>query len=430
MDKKMNVLVVDDNRMDLSKLVFALNGKCSAFINATKVTEDTLEASLQSMPEVDMILISDMTNMNVEVLLGNYNIAYLTDRSGVKQTRGEAAIFRYQSIDEMYKQIAYIHSMNASGAAGILFDDVINGVLSVELTERVSLDMSALNMLMNNYIDGLVPAQCSLQNDRRVLFYNVSNLIPLRDYVSRNIGKKQFLGVLEGLVNTLEHIEEYLLDSQMLFLNMNYMYVNSRNGKPVFICLPVKSMNTAPVRVKELIREMVSIAHFNTNENVSYVTSLIQYANQPEDFSKREFDELLKALANEKMMGDGSQNYRTPQQSGKRFEESANGIHGYLVREKTNELIPLEKKGTGVFRIGKEEGYADYVVMDNPAVSRKHATIMREGDKFFLIDTNSKNHVYINGAMIQPTTKTPLLPGAKVRLGNEEFIFKIESDKR
>ncbi len=93
-----------------------------------------------------------------------------------------------------------------------------------------------------------------------------------------------------------------------------------------------------------------------------------------------------------------------------------------LVRRKNNEKIPVNKP---VFRIGKEKSYVDYFVSDNTAVSRSHADIITRDGKFFIVDTNSTNHTYVNGAMIQSNMETPLNSGDTVRLANEEFEFKI-----
>lgn len=39
--------------------------------------------------------------------------------------------------------------------------------------------------------------------------------------------------------------------------------------------------------------------------------------------------------------------------------------------------------------------------------------------------TNSTNHTYVDGKMIQPNTEVPIQQGTKIRLGNEDFEFKL-----
>ncbi len=94
----------------------------------------------------------------------------------------------------------------------------------------------------------------------------------------------------------------------------------------------------------------------------------------------------------------------------------------FLIRSKNNEKIVLSKP---VFRIGKEKSYVDYFVSDNTAVSRSHANIITKDKEYFIVDTNSKNHTYVNGSMIPSNTEVKIAHGAKIRLANEDFVFNL-----
>ena len=93
-----------------------------------------------------------------------------------------------------------------------------------------------------------------------------------------------------------------------------------------------------------------------------------------------------------------------------------------LVRKKNNERIMIDKP---MFRVGKEKSYVDYFVADNPAVSRSHATILERDGRYFIVDTNSKNHTYVNGQMIPSNEEVELEHGALVVLANEVFEFRL-----
>lgn len=94
----------------------------------------------------------------------------------------------------------------------------------------------------------------------------------------------------------------------------------------------------------------------------------------------------------------------------------------FLIRRKGNEKISLNKP---VFRIGKERSYADYFIGDNTAISRSHANIVSRDGEYYLIDTNSTNHTFLNGQMIQSNVETKLAHGDTIRLANEDFEFKL-----
>lgn len=97
-------------------------------------------------------------------------------------------------------------------------------------------------------------------------------------------------------------------------------------------------------------------------------------------------------------------------------------VEPYLLRVKNNEKIPLNKP---VFRIGKERSYVDYFIGDNTAISRSHANIINDNGEYYVVDTNSTNHTYVNGGMIQSNVQTKLSHGTKLRFANEDFEFKM-----
>ena len=93
-----------------------------------------------------------------------------------------------------------------------------------------------------------------------------------------------------------------------------------------------------------------------------------------------------------------------------------------LTRVKTGEKISINKP---VFRIGKEKSYVDYFIGDNTAISRSHANIHTDNGEYFIEDTNSTNHTYVNGKLISSNVKVKLVSGDKVRLANEDFTFSV-----
>lgn len=94
----------------------------------------------------------------------------------------------------------------------------------------------------------------------------------------------------------------------------------------------------------------------------------------------------------------------------------------YLIRKKTGERVNIDKP---VFRIGKEKSYVDYFIGDNSAISRSHANIVTKNGDYYIVDTNSTNHTYINNALLQSNVEVKLEEGISIKLANEEFEFKL-----
>lgn len=95
-------------------------------------------------------------------------------------------------------------------------------------------------------------------------------------------------------------------------------------------------------------------------------------------------------------------------------------ISAFLIRKKTGDTVTINRD---MFRIGKDLS-SDYVIADNNAISRKHATVYRSGSVFYISDDGSKNHTYVNG-MIIIDGQAELHNGDIVKLANDEFEFFI-----
>jgi hypothetical protein len=62
------------------------------------------------------------------------------------------------------------------------------------------------------------------------------------------------------------------------------------------------------------------------------------------------------------------------------------------------------------------------IVLSDPAVSRKHLGIRRNGEAYEFADLGSTNGVYING---QRMPRKQLASGDVLRVGNTEIVFRV-----
>lgn len=81
-------------------------------------------------------------------------------------------------------------------------------------------------------------------------------------------------------------------------------------------------------------------------------------------------------------------------------------------------VVSLEKEATTIGRAGTD------IVLDEPSVSTKHAQIVRDGDRWKVVDLMSANGVYVNGKKSQVAF---LSPGDAVRFGRLEMRFVTDS---
>lgn len=77
------------------------------------------------------------------------------------------------------------------------------------------------------------------------------------------------------------------------------------------------------------------------------------------------------------------------------------------------------------FVIGKANNQfkINFVINDNPHVSRKHATILLQGNTYFIRDEGSTNGTYVNGRSIPKMMPQPLQNGDEISIYDEVFRF-------
>lgn len=520
----------------------------------------------------------------------------------------------------------------------------INTYLVYTIGKEDEIDSMSLGMLTNNKIPGLAPAIFQQMDTTKYIKFNISAKVSVNQFFTGAVNRKRLLGVFSGIVNAMLSAEEYMIDTNSILLDLDYIYADVSTCDTVLICLPI-ALEKEPVELGTFFRNIVFRTQFDQTENCDYVARLINYLNSMPVFSLLDFKEILAELnqgslsakqeihtgktqeqvqtmpvqkgrqtissaqpavgsvhsvqqigsqerlsenpvqvisqmqalsqsqqSNMRIPSSENTNTKQEQHSGekqisamylmmhyskenkqkykeqkeqKKMQQSAvskSGSNGkvqkgkkkkeksapsefavpntngqpqsfaipgqstpviqpqspsipqstplpeselvqqtlqnassqsshvvqnfqnvpqpqiktgtanfgettvlgadsigettvlnaaqqteyrpkpYLIRTKNNEKIPLDKP---VFRIGKEKSYVDYFIGDNTAISRSHANIITKGGEYFVVDTNSTNHTYVNGAMIQSNAETKISGGSRICLANEEFEFKL-----
>ncbi len=74
--------------------------------------------------------------------------------------------------------------------------------------------------------------------------------------------------------------------------------------------------------------------------------------------------------------------------------------------------------------IGRLQGSVDYVI-DNRAVGKIHAEIVKKGEEYYIIDLNSVNGTFVNDERIVCNTETMIKNGDKIMFANEVYTFTV-----
>lgn len=138
-------------------------------------------------------------------------------------------------------------------------------------------------------------------------------------------------------------------------------------------------------------------------------------------------DEDLSLIATVMDMRDAGQQYSKPMQS----IPTEGGIYAYLCYEKDGieQKIALNKAQTIVGRLDPKHNVVpdiDLGMLDpHTTVSRRHARIRFEENRFYIEDLRSVNKTRLREIPLMPSQKTPLQHGDSISFGGVRVIFKL-----
>ena len=116
----------------------------------------------------------------------------------------------------------------------------------------------------------------------------------------------------------------------------------------------------------------------------------------------------------------------TPLTQGKATKEIKDTNKCYLHRLSTDEKYEIHE-GENV--LGRMSTKSNIVIRDNKTISRAHAQIVKYKDSFNIRDLESKNGTYLNDRKLVANISYDIRNGDKIRLSDEEFLFKNEEKK-
>lgn len=169
-----------------------------------------------------------------------------------------------------------------------------NSFLTFEFDQSDTIDRFALGMLTNNKIPGLADAYYTNVNNRELLKYNISSRVTARNYLSGVVTKKRVLSFLHGIANAAQTMEEYMLDADMLLLDLDYIFTDVKTGETSMIFLP--RVGAEHKDMADFFRELIFSMQYSQEENSSYVTALMNHINRTDRLVLSEFLTLLAQL--------------------------------------------------------------------------------------------------------------------------------------
>lgn len=291
--------------------------------------------------------------------------------------------------------------------------------LNFKLDDNIPVIQSELDKYNYEFVGNRTTVRETEIKGMRALQFIVPATLPLEAFLTKQLYKGEFLSILSNIMNQLMYFDENGMSLNKLYLDFKYMYIELSTMDIQLIYMPVEK-DFDPVNITQFIEELIKKIRFADLECVDLVDTILQYLDSRMMFSLKDFYNFLLSIEEANM----NQEEEKEEIGGTTVLATSSNYDNpipYLVRIKTNELIPIMKSE---FMVGKSHE-ADYQIVDNKKISRKHAIFRISNGECYVRDNNSTNHTFINGKLLQPDFEIMLTNNDYIRFADEEFKYWV-----
>lgn len=169
-----------------------------------------------------------------------------------------------------------------------------NTFLVYAIQEGDLMDTMTLGMITNNRIPGIASVLYTQMNRDCFLKYNVTARVTVKQFFSGVVNRRRLLGVFSSVAEALAVAEEYMIDTNTLLLDTDYIYADVSSCRAEMICLPVAGEMTGAVDCGLFFKNIMFSTQFDQTENCDYVAGIINYLNSTPVFMAESFLRLLE----------------------------------------------------------------------------------------------------------------------------------------
>ena len=346
-----------------------------------------------------------------------------------------------------------------------------DGRLFVQIKSNRTINLRELNLISQKNIRGVLRPY---KIDKSKVVYAGPVSISMTERIKKPISKYEFFYIMLQIARVISAVEGNQLSPQNIIFDLRYVYINEHTKEMQFIYAPLAE-NGYQNSALNFMEAIIYLSTAEQNQNTDYIArfhcfikemtvfnadAICNYigfeepsmkkqarnvsgymTDKPRDYYQHYNQERNVSTNAASSFAEENTALLSNEDEGTAYLEDFDEATGLLNEDDTTLLVEnanvhfpsLNNVNTGevisvnkpVFRIGKEKSYVDYFVANNNAVSRSHADIITRGNKYFIMDLNSKNHTYVDGQMIPIRCEVEIFEGSKIRIANEEFIFHV-----
>lgn len=156
--------------------------------------------------------------------------------------------------------------------------DLQHNYLVVETGEKT--ENYITRMMTENQVQGLLGCECRRMDQKKLYYYDITSKISLAEKSRlKKVKGSEVLLIIQGLLQVLVQLEEYLIPADQICLDWNYIYLDPVSCYPSFCCLPAAEKELEQ-GIRELLEELLPRLDHQEQTGVSVVYELYQYAIQ------------------------------------------------------------------------------------------------------------------------------------------------------
>ncbi len=359
--------------------------------------------------------------------------------------------------------------------------------LQLKLSSKDRVNINEVQILSNAEDGGLLGLICEKSNKLKVIKYDISHKLTLKEYLSNPQTRDSFIQVLQGIIKTLRYCEENQLNPKKIIYDTSYTFVDAVSKAVLFVYCPIENFENEG-SIEHFVASVASETVTSQSQDGSFIIEFRKFVENMKFFSLIDFEKKVNSFCEEKK-DDGFSERKSGRYSGKMvydplaYLEREEGFFNPVSNDKCRcsncnleypegtkfckecganltpikgytepeEKQPLKKKRQTklVKRASSEEwgsllrvsnntefvinkdtiiiGYdddCDLVINDNETISGHHAEISIVEDVVYITDSQSTNGTFLNDKELPLLKKCKLNDGDKIEFADEVFVFR------
>ena len=298
-----------------------------------------------------------------------------------------------------------------------------------------AVDVNLTNSGLLKRIIGVTTAE---NGKRDTLEWNITGMVSLKDYLNMvPLNGKMFLDLVAQIVSLIYEADENELDTERIVFDIEAVMLIPSTAKMMFIYVPIRPYRS-DTGIKDLLGQILLSAEYSVYRNHQYMNEFMDimnsdelHLNRLEEYLSKYRDNIDRNAVTSSMYGGRKRcpNCQCLIENSSAFcPACGNKLKNeskcpYLVRNDGKEKIDIV---FFPFVIGKVPEGVNYFVKGNSTISRKHAQLIKQGQKYYITDLSSTNGTYVAGRRVLPGELCELKNNDIIKLSNEIFIFYTE----